>query len=267
MKLGMKIGDRLFKGFSVYAQEIVTRGKLGLAQNIVAGQIQQAEQEFASPGYAGSQRREAPILRSAAGPKYAMELNQEMERLSGVAANTASDLFKASEVGRKAMCCKPESSSIWFNCQSIKARNAAQESAWRRLAVVVRFALELQIRPLAGDLRQRYFPTTSNGTNSGPNCNRVVQSFRLRKSQSRCAQATVQKALLPDPLPELGSGSRISPTTIPRASTPAASPCQYRFRYTTATDAAIRQAQAEIHRQQKPKSTGLHSTYEIDLLR
>jgi cobalt-zinc-cadmium efflux system outer membrane protein len=149
---GDEIGDENragFQGFSV-AQEIVTRGKLGLAQNIVAGQIQQAEQEFAAQDMRvrnDVKLRFYEVLLA----QRAMELNQEMERLSGVTANTANDLFKASEVGRSdVLQARVELDLVQL--QTVKAHNA-QESAWRRLAVVVGLP-ELQMRPLSGDLRQ-----------------------------------------------------------------------------------------------------------------
>ena len=152
MYKGDEMGDSNtsgFQGFSV-AQEIVTTGKLGLAQNVASQQIAQAEQEFAAQEMRVQndvKLRFYDVLLA----QRALELNSELERISRAAAETADNLFKANQVGRvDVLQARVEADTI--ELQSVKARNA-QQSAWRRLAVVVGLP-DMEPRRLAGDLRQ-----------------------------------------------------------------------------------------------------------------
>jgi outer membrane protein, heavy metal efflux system len=138
-----------FQGFSV-AQEIVTKGKLGLAQNVASQQVQQAQQEYAAQEWRvrnDVKLRFYEVLLA----QRALLLNQEMEKVSGVAVDAANNLFRANQVGRSdVLQARVESDTVQL--QTVKARNA-HESAWRRLAAVIGMP-DLPAQPLAGDLRQ-----------------------------------------------------------------------------------------------------------------
>ncbi|HEY2881275.1 MAG TPA: TolC family protein [Pirellulales bacterium] len=138
-----------FQGFSV-AQEIVTKGKLGLARNVAAQQVQQAEQEYAAQEMRvrnDVKLRFYEVLLA----QRALELNQGMENISGAAVDAPNNLFKANQVGRNDVLQARVEADI-VRLQTVKARNA-HDSAWRRLAAVMGMP-ELSPQPLAGDLRQ-----------------------------------------------------------------------------------------------------------------
>ena len=149
---GDEMGDENragFQGVSV-AQEIVTKGKLGLAQNVAAQQVQQAQQDYAAQEWRvrnDVKLRFYEVLLA----QRALELNQQMVQISGVAVDAANNLFRANQVGRSdVLQARVESDTVQL--QTVKARNA-HESAWRRLATVIGMP-ELTAQPLAGDLRQ-----------------------------------------------------------------------------------------------------------------
>ncbi len=155
---GDEIGDENragFQGFSV-AQEIVTKGKLGLAQNVASQQVQQAEQEYAAQEFRvrnDVKLRFYEVLLA----QRARELNQEMEQISGVAVDATNNLFQANQVGRTdVLQARVENDTVQL--QTVKSRNA-HESAWRRLASVVGMP-DLPPQPLSGDLRQDILETT-----------------------------------------------------------------------------------------------------------
>jgi cobalt-zinc-cadmium efflux system outer membrane protein len=149
---GDEMGDENrsgFQGFTV-AQEIVTKGKLGLAQNVASQQVQQAEQEYAAQEFRvrnDVKLRFYEVLLA----QRALELNQEMEQISGVAVDASNNLFQANQVGRTdVLQARVENDTVQL--QTVKARNA-HESAWRRLTTVIGMP-DLPPQPLAGDLRQ-----------------------------------------------------------------------------------------------------------------
>ena len=144
-----------FQGFSV-AQEIVTKGKLGLAQNVASQQVQQAQQEYAAQEFRvrnDVKLRFYEVLLA----QRALELNQEMEQISGVAVDATNNLFQANQVGRTdVLQARVENDTVQL--QTVKSRNA-HESAWRRLATVIGMP-DLPPQPLSGDLRQDIVETT-----------------------------------------------------------------------------------------------------------
>ena len=149
---GDEIGDENrsgFQGFSV-AQEIVTKGKLGLAQNVASQQVQQSQMEYAAQEFRvrnDVKLRFYEVLLA----QRALELNQEMEKISGVAVDATNNLFQANQVGRTdVLQARVENDTVQL--QTVKVRNA-HESAWRRLATVIGMP-DLPPQPLAGDLRQ-----------------------------------------------------------------------------------------------------------------
>ena len=149
---GDEIGDENrsgFQGFSV-AQEIVTKGKLGLAQNVASQQVQQAQMEYAAQEFRvrnDVKLRFYEVLLA----QRALELNQDMEKISGVAVDATNNLFQANQVGRTdVLQARVENDTVQL--QTVKARNA-HESAWRRLSTVVGMP-DLPPQALAGDLRQ-----------------------------------------------------------------------------------------------------------------
>src|SRR5262245_57627817 len=133
---GDEMGDENtagFQGFQV-TQEIVTRGKLGLAQNVDSQEIVRAQQQYAAQEFRvrnDVKLRFYEVLLA----QRALELSQELERIARIAAKAADDLFKASEVGRGDVL-QAQIESETMQLQAVKARNA-EDAAWRRLVVVV----------------------------------------------------------------------------------------------------------------------------------
>src|SRR4029079_14330925 len=130
--------------------EIVTKHKLGLAQNVASQQVKQAEQEYAAQEFRvrnDVKLRFYEVLLA----QRALQLNQEMQNISGVAVDATNNLFQANQVGRTDVLQARVENDI-VQLQTVKARNA-HDSAWRRLATVVGMP-ELPPQALAGDLRQ-----------------------------------------------------------------------------------------------------------------
>lgn len=149
---GDEIGDQKTAGFEGggFSQEIVTNGKLGLARNVASQQINQAIQEYTVQELRVQndvKLRYNDVLIA----QRALEIYQQLEHITRLAANVANDLFKANQVARSdVLQARVEADTLVL--QSVKARNA-YESAWRRLAVVVGMP-ELPPAPLAGEVER-----------------------------------------------------------------------------------------------------------------
>jgi len=149
--VGDEMGDENasgFQGFKV-TQEIVTRHKLGLAQNVASNQVLQAEQEYAAQEFRvrnDVKLRFYDVLLA----QRTLDLSQELERISLTNARAAQHLFEAAEVGRSDVL-QAQIEADNNELQTIKA-HITQDAAWRRLAIIVGVP-DMQPRPLAGDLR------------------------------------------------------------------------------------------------------------------
>jgi len=149
--VGDEIGDENasgFQGFKV-AQEIVTRHKLGLAQNVASNQVLQAEQEYAAQEFRvrnDVKLRFYDVLLA----QRTLDLSQELERISLTNARAAQHLFEAAEVGRNDVL-QAQIEADNNQLQTIKSR-ITEDAAWKRLAIVTGVP-DMQPRPLAGDLR------------------------------------------------------------------------------------------------------------------
>src|SRR5262249_8115852 len=138
-----------FQGFKV-TQEIVTRNKLGLAQNVASQQVFQSEQEYAAQEFRvrnDVKLRFYDVLLA----QRTLDLSQELERIGLTNARAAQHLFEAGQVGRSDEI-QAQIEADTNQLQTIKAHNV-RDAAWRRLAIVVGVP-DMQSRPLAGDLRQ-----------------------------------------------------------------------------------------------------------------
>jgi len=149
--VGDEIGDENqagFQGFTV-KQEIVTRHKLGLAQNVASQQIVQAEQEYAAQEFRvrnDVKLRFYDVLLA----QRTLDLSQELERISLTNARAAQHLFEAAEVGRNDVL-QAQIEADNNQLQTIRA-GITQDAAWKRLAIVAGLP-DMQPRPLLGDLR------------------------------------------------------------------------------------------------------------------
>jgi cobalt-zinc-cadmium efflux system outer membrane protein len=149
--VGDEIGDENasgFQGFKV-AQEVVTRHKLRLAQNVASNQVLQAEQEYATQEFRvrnDVKLRFYDVLLA----QRTLDLSQELERISLTNARAAQHLFEAAEVGRNDVL-QAQIEADNNQLQTIKSR-ITEDTAWKRLAIVVGVP-DMQPRPLAGDLR------------------------------------------------------------------------------------------------------------------
>jgi len=156
--VGDEIGDENqagFQGFTV-KQEVVTRHKLSLAQNVASQQVLQAEQEYAAQEFRvrnDVKLRFYDVLLA----QRTLDLSQELERISLTAARAAQHLFEAAEVGRSDVL-QAQIEADNNQLQTIKSR-ITQDAAWRRLAIVAGVP-DMQPRPLAGDLRSNITSVT-----------------------------------------------------------------------------------------------------------
>jgi cobalt-zinc-cadmium efflux system outer membrane protein len=188
---GDEMGDSNTAGFqgTNLAQEIVTKHKLALAQDVISQQVNQAVQDFAAQEFRvrnDVKLRFYEVLLA----QRAMELNQEMVRLSRATADAADDLFRANQVARSDVL----QASVEFQnvqLQSVRASNAFQ-SAWRRLAVVVGVPT-MEPTPLTGDLREGISNTTWDEA-----WNQLISAspeLSAAQAKANAARAAVQKAI------------------------------------------------------------------------
>jgi outer membrane protein, heavy metal efflux system len=149
--VGDEIGDENASGFQGFKvnQEIVTRHKLSLAQNVASNQVLQAEQEYAAQEFRvrnDVKLRFYDVLLA----QRTLDLSQELERISLTNARAAQHLFEAAEVGRSDVL-QAQIEADNNQLQTIKSR-ITQDAAWRKLTIVVGVP-DMQARPLLGDLR------------------------------------------------------------------------------------------------------------------
>ncbi len=147
-----EIGDDNAAGFQgfIVGQEIVTTGKLKKAQNVVAQQIIQAQQEYTAQQIRVQNDVKVRFYNVLIAQR-AVELNQELVQISRNAARAADDLFQAAQVARTDVL-QAQVEAELVEVQTVKAQNALQ-SAWRQLAVVIGQP-EMSPCQLAGELQQ-----------------------------------------------------------------------------------------------------------------
>ena len=188
---GDEMGDSNTAGFqgTSVAQEIVTKHKLARAQDVISQQVNQAIQEYTAQEFRvrnDVKLRFYEVLLA----QRAVEINQQMERLSRATAEAADDLFRANQVARSdVLQARVEADTVQL--QSVRARNAYQ-SAWRRLAVIIGVPA-MEPATLAGDLREGMTDTTWDDA-----WNRLVSaSPELSAAQARAsaACAAISKAV------------------------------------------------------------------------
>ncbi len=99
---GDEMGDSNTAGFqgTNLAQEIVTRHKLGLAQDVISQQVNQAVQDYAAQEFRVQNDVKIRFYEVLLAQR-AVEINQEMERISRVTAEAADDLFRANQVAQR----------------------------------------------------------------------------------------------------------------------------------------------------------------------
>jgi len=158
--VGDEMGDENrsgFQGFKVN-QEIVTRHKLELAQNVASQQVFQAEQEYAAQEFRvrnDVKLRFYDVLLA----QRTLVLSRELEQIGLTNAHAAQHLFEAGQVGRSDVL-QAQIEADNNQLQTIKA-GITQDAAWRKLAIVVGVP-DMQPRPLAGDLRNDVTSVTWN---------------------------------------------------------------------------------------------------------
>jgi cobalt-zinc-cadmium efflux system outer membrane protein len=187
---GDEMGDENRSGFqgTSVTQEIVTKHKLALAQDIVSQQIRQANNDYSAQALRVQNDVKIRFYEVLLAQR-AVELAQELGALTRRSAEVADDLFRATQVARTdVLQARVEADTVQL--QLIRAQNFHQ-SSWRRLATVVGVP-NLAFTPLAGDIHDD-IPVVD----WDQSCARLLAtSPELAAAQAKlsAARASVQKA-------------------------------------------------------------------------
>ena len=128
------MGDSNTSGFQgvFVSQEIVTRGKLGLARNVASQQVLQAQHDYAAQEL--RVRNDVKLwFYEVLLVQRTLELSQQLERISRVAASAADNLFKANQVGRSdVLQAKVEADTIQLQTIKRKTPSNPPGGVWQQ---------------------------------------------------------------------------------------------------------------------------------------